>query len=340
MTEGNPNPAASGERRPLGHRLGDLGSQIGRKPPERHLVRRAVQIGVAALIFGFLVFTVVGQWDELKENTEGFEVLWILPSIPLVGLYYALGGLGWDLLARFLGHPLPAARAQMIWGQPLLARYVPGSVLFVMGRILLAEREGIARRTTIAMIVYEVGLAFLSAAIVGAYFLVDHPDLRDDSWRWAVLLVLPCALALFHPRVFEPLSRRGLALLGRDPLNEVLPFRGVVAMLVYYTLYWVILGAAAYFVARSVAYVDLGDLPVIASAQSLAFCAAVLSLVAPGGLGVRDGAFAWAVEVAVGSFVVAAAIAIATRLVMTGVEVLYVGVVTALGRRAGAVTEP
>ena len=53
------------------------------------------------------------------------------------------------------------------------------------------------------------------------------------------------------------------------------------------------------------------------------------------GLGVRDGAFAWAVKVALpgGSFALGAAIAIAARLAMTAVELAYVAAITLAGRR-------
>jgi len=322
------------DRAPLGHRLGDLGSRLGRQPTERHLVRRALQVGLVALILGFLVFTIASQWGELKDRTDGFDAVWLLPSIPLIVTHFVMAGFGWGLLARFMGHPLSPLRAQVVWAQPLLARYVPGSVLFVMGRILLSEREGIPRRTSIAMIAYEVGLSFAAAAAIGGYFFIDHPDLQDQPLRFAALAALPAALVFLHPRVFRPLSTWALAKFGREPLDDVLSFRAVLTMFAYYLLPWVALGGAIYCIAHAVADVDSGDIIPIAAAQALAFCASVLSIVAPGGLGIRDGAFAWAVKVSVGgSFVVGAAIAIAVRLVMTLVEVVYAGVITAIGRR-------
>ena len=65
--------------------------------------------------------------------------------------------------------------------------------------------------------------------------------------------------------------------------------------------------------------------------------AALATLVAPAGLGIRDAAFAWAFKVAApgDSFAVASLIAIVVRGVQTVVEIVYVGVVTALGRREG-----
>src|SRR5919108_4939172 len=104
--------------------------------------RRVVMIGLGALIFAFLIFAVVDQWGELQRRNVRFDPLWLLPATALIGASMVFSALGWDLLVRFLGYPLRPARAQMIWGQSLLARYVPGNVLFVVGRVMLVEREG------------------------------------------------------------------------------------------------------------------------------------------------------------------------------------------------------
>ncbi|MGH2888273.1 MAG: hypothetical protein ACRDNJ_01465, partial [Solirubrobacteraceae bacterium] len=118
-------------------------------------MRLAIQLGIALLIFGFLVLTVVDQWAEIKNKGVHFHVVWLIPAFVVLPLFYALSALGWDFILRFLGYRIGFGRAQVAWGQPLLARYVPGSVLYVLGRVLLSERAGVPRRITIASIVYE-----------------------------------------------------------------------------------------------------------------------------------------------------------------------------------------
>jgi uncharacterized membrane protein YbhN (UPF0104 family) len=63
--------------------------------------------------------------------------------------------------------------------------------------------------------------------------------------------------------------------------------------------------------------------------------AALVTVVAPAGLGIRDAAFAWAVKAALpsNSFAVGAVIAIAVRAVLTVTELAYVGIVTLIARR-------
>ncbi|HKG35341.1 MAG TPA: lysylphosphatidylglycerol synthase domain-containing protein [Solirubrobacterales bacterium] len=327
----------SSQRRPFLHRVGEAGARVGSRPPRRRGVRVAVQIGIVVLIFGFLVLTVVSQWDEVKAEGVEFQVLWLLPAVAVLLCFYVLGALGWDLILRFLGHRIGFVQAQVAWGQPLLARYVPGSVLYVLGRLLLSERAGVPRRTTMASLVYEQAISASAAIAVASYFFISHPDLGDQPLRWAVLLVVPAAVFVLQPRVFGPLADRVLAAFGREPLPATMPLRGVLTMLAYYALNWALAGLGVYLVARSVRDFPLADLPIVGSAQAVGYVAALLTIVAPAGLGVRDAAFAWAVKAALPnrSFAVGSLIAIVVRFVLTAVEVIYAAAVTAIARRRG-----
>jgi glycosyltransferase 2 family protein len=324
-------------RQPLLHRIGEAGAKFGTKPPRSKRVRLAIQLGIAVLVFGFLVLTVVDQWAEIKDKGVHFHVLWLIPAFVILPIFYSLNALGWDLILRFLGYRLGAGRAQVAWGQPLLARYVPGSVLYVLGRVLLSERVGVPRRLTIASIVYEQALQATSAIIVAAYFLISHPDLQGQPLRWAILLLIPVLVSLLHPRVFGPLANRVLRAFGREPLPEVMSLRGVITVMAFYTLNWGVIALGIWCVARSVSGISTSDILTVGSAQAFGYVAALVTLVAPAGLGIRDAAFAWAVKVATpdNSFAVASLIAIVVRGVLTVVEVIYVGIVTVMGRREG-----
>ena len=324
-------------RQPLLHRLGEAGARIGSKPPRSRGVRLAIQVGLAVLIFGFLVLTVIDQWSEIQSEGVHFHVIWLLPAVVILSSFYVFSALGWDIMLRFLGYKIGFGRAQVAWGQPLLARYVPGSILYVLGRVLLSEKAGVPRRITIASIVYEQAISATSAIVVAAYFIIKHPDLQGTPLRFAVLLLIPAAIAILHPKVFGPLANRLLGAFGRDPLPTLIPLRGVLLLIVFYSLNWVVVAFGIYFTARSVLYIPFNDLLLVGSAQAIGYFAALVTLVLPAGLGARDAAFAWAVKAALPSrsFALGSLISIVVRGVMTVGELIYVAVVTILGRREG-----
>lgn len=324
-------------RQPLLHRIGEAGARFGTRPPRSRRVRLAIQIGLAALIFGFLVLTVIDQWSEIQSEGLHFQVAWLLPGVVIIVVYFIFSAFGWELTLRFLGYRIGFGRAQVAWGQPLLARYVPGSVLYVLGRVLLSERAGVPRRISITSIVYEQAISATSAIVVAAYFIIKHPDLQGVPERWAVLLLIPLAIVLMHPRVFGPLANRVLKAFGRDPLPVFIPLRGIIALVVYYSLNWIVVSFGIWSIARSVTNIPFEDVLLVGSAQAIGYFAALVTLVAPAGLGVRDAAFAWAVKAALPgrSFALGSLIALAVRGVMTVAELVYVAGVTAMGRREG-----
>ncbi|MEZ5076415.1 MAG: lysylphosphatidylglycerol synthase transmembrane domain-containing protein [Solirubrobacterales bacterium] len=317
--------------------MGEAGARIGRRPPRSRKVRLALQVGIVVVIFGFLVLTVVNQWSEIRSEGVHFHLVWLVPALIVLPIFFMASAFGWDLILRSLGQPIGFGEAQVAWGQPLLARYVPGSVLYILGRLLLSERSGVPRRITLASFVYEQAISATSAVAIAAYFIIKHPDLQGQPLRWAVLLLIPIAIVMLSPRVFGPLADRVLRAFGREPLPTVIPLRRVLALLVFYSCNWVVVAVAIYCIARSVTYIAPSDFMLVGSAQAIGYFVALVTVVFPAGLGVRDAAFAWAVKAAVpgGSFAIGSLVAIAVRAVMTVGELIYVGVVTALGRRMG-----
>ena len=75
--------------------------------------------------------------------------------------------------------------------------------------------------------------------------------------------------------------------------------RSIIGLLAFYLMNWVVITVGTYCVARSVSNVPVDEMFTVGSAQALGYVAALATLVAPAGLGVRDAVFAWAVKGAV-----------------------------------------
>jgi len=291
-----------------------------------------VQYGLAALIFGFLLFFVVRQWNELPDFDWRFSPGWLALAIVCVVLFYTFQGELWRVVIHSLGEHIDPRPGRAVWGKSLLARYVPTNVLLVVGRVVMAERHGVPKRVTLASVVYELALALATAVIVGAYFVIELPELDGRPGRFAVLALIPAVLVVVHPRVFEPLAGFALRKLGRDPLPRVLPFGRVLQLCLAYLVCWVTIGLGLFAFAAALHPVDLSDLPYVASSYPVAFCVAVLTFIVPSGIGTRDAALAASMAVVLPG-AVATAIAVAFRILQTLVELLYVATVVALGRR-------
>jgi uncharacterized membrane protein YbhN (UPF0104 family) len=329
-----PEEAPSDTGRTLLERAGTAAAGIGDRGPKHPLARAAIQWGLAALIFGFLIVFVLRQWSKLPDFDWRFSPGWLaVAAVAVLGFYVAQAEF-WRLMVHALGESIPARPARAIWGKSILARYVPTNVLMLVSRVVMADRHGVAKRVTLASVVYELGLQFGTALIVGAYFVIQLPSLDDQPARYAVLVLIPAVLIGFHPRVFTPLSNWALRKLGREPLPKALGFRRVLEFIVLYIVAWAIVGLGVFAFASALHPLDASDLPYVAASYPVAFCVAVLTFVVPSGLGTRDAALATALAaVPTLGGTVATAIAVGFRLFQTALELLYVAAVTGLGRR-------
>jgi glycosyltransferase 2 family protein len=294
--------------------------------------RVVLQWGIAALIFGFLIAFVVRQWNQLPDFNWRFSPGWLVVSLLAVGLFYAVQPEIWRLILTTLGEHIDPRPGRAVWGKSLLARYVPTNVLMLVGRIVMADRYGVAKRVCLASIVYELGLSFGTAVIVGAYFVIELPSLHHYPARYGVLAVIPLVLVALHPRVFFPLANFALRKLGREPLPRPLSFRSILGFCGMYIVCWALIGLGVCAFASALHPLAASDFPYVAAAYPVAFCVAVLTFIVPSGLGTRDAALATAMA-AVLAGTVATAIAVAFRIFQTGVELLYVGTVVGLARR-------
>ena len=284
-----------------------------------------------ALVAIFLVAFIATQWGRLPDYDWEFRPAWLLVSAAGVGLFYVIQCEAWRMILRSLGEDLDARTGRAIWGKSLVARYVPTNALMVVGRVVMAEKHGVSKRGCLASIVYEAGLAVVTAVIVGAYFVIDLPRLEDEPARYAILVVVPLALVVLHPRVFRPLADFALRKLGRQPLPATLPFGRVLELAVVYFAGWVAMGVAVVGFAAALHPLEAEDVAYAAAAYPVAFCAAVVTFVAPGGLGTRDAALAIALA-AVLPGAVATAIAVGFRIFQTLIELLWIAAVAALAR--------
>jgi len=122
-----------------------------------------------------------------------------------------------------------------------VGKYLPGSVWPVVSQMEFGRRQGIARRTMLAANVITLALSLTVALILAAVLLpLSSPDALGRFW-WTFLLLPPLA-ACVHPRTLPALLDRLFRLIKREPLNQRMTGRSVVAAMLWSALSWLLLG--------------------------------------------------------------------------------------------------
>jgi glycosyltransferase 2 family protein len=285
---------------------------------------RALQIAAGVLVVGLAARSILLNWQSLRTQPIEwhFSTGWIALSVLVV--FIAYGGLieAWRRVVLSMGERLEFFQATRIWFLASLGKYVPGKLWAVAGAAILAQRAGVDPSVAVAGALVLQALALASGAVAVAVT-------AREAFQAVGPGVVPLAL------VIVALSVSGIVMLGSQPLldriNRILPaslprLRAVGPMMlaaafVANLFAWGAYGLALVFLAKGLLPdLHLGLLQAI-GVFTCSYLVGFIAVFAPGGLGPRESVFLLMLAGEIG-LKPAAALALASRLLLTGTEVL------------------
>jgi len=277
------------------------------------------------------------EWPEITSGKWQFDIPWLIVSLFMLLSLYLGHACGWLIILKRFNHPVPFLPGLYVWCKSLLARYIPGNVMMVLGRVMMIEPYGVPKRVSLTSVAYEQALLLSSAATVIAVALPLWPKLQNFSqWIWLVLVVPPLAVIFLHPAVLNKVGNFALRKLKRETIEDFLPFKDIVGIFFFYCIFWIVAGMGLFAMAQTVTYVSWSNFPIFVASTPLAWLSSVLFFISPSGLGVREGVYAYTLDFAFPdssgepSLAIASAFAIIIRFWQTLVEIVAVAVVMAL----------
>lgn len=268
-----------------------------------NLLRRGIGVLITFAILVWMLKPVVQRWDQVRERV--WETNWtrvLAASLMFAAFLFLFRALAWRRILIGFGHRLPVAAATRIWSTSELARYLPGVIWQVVGRVYLVRRYGVSGSVCSASQVLELVLFLLANIVLAVSCLVwlGHKLLHGVASQWliAAAAMIPVLFVLVHPKVFYPLANRVMARLGKPAIGRRLRFRELCGMLLWAWLGLVWQSLAIWLVVSGPLQLQFTKWWVVAGAYSLAWCAGFLAVWAPGGLGVRELVFVTAMDLA------------------------------------------
>ena len=240
----------------------------------------------------------------LVENISSLPALaWTssrvyLSALAAVGAYVAsliVSFAVWHLILRDVGENSRVAAALGIGMISQFAKYVPGNVAHLIGRVALARRYGFGTIRVGLSMTIEIGCSVLASAIITlfAFGVVGRPGLDIGSQApGPVTLVLFASCALIVPLAAVQVLKRWRPEFLRRQLDRAAitaPSATVfVGCFLLYLLVFLILGLVLYLVVLGVFEATPAPFWFITGVFAFAWVAGFLTPGAPGGLGVRE----------------------------------------------------
>ncbi len=265
-----------------------------------HLLRAAVVLG----IFTWMLRPVFQQWEQVRGPILSTNWMHFALAALMFALFlFVFRAMAWRRILQGLGHRLSVAAAARVWSLSELARYLPGAIWQVVGRVYLTRPYGVSGAVSSASQILELAL-FLLANILLALTCLLGAGLRripPDQRHWVFLAAgfVPVLLVLLHPKVFYGLLNGLLRKLGKPPILQRLPKRMLAAIVGWNMLGLLWQAAALFILTYSVLGLSLDKWYVVAGAYCLAWTIGfTLGFLSPGGLGVREAVFITTMQVA------------------------------------------
>ena len=297
-------------------------------------------MAIAAVFYTLLVVFLArylrgADWSQLAGLELAFWYL--LASVPFSLGSRLLQPVAWSVLIRGYGDRPPGyAKITRVYATSWLGRYIPGKVAGIGAKIFFGRDHGVRASTLAATSIAEAVLQ-LTTALALAFLLIglwgDTLVLADHLRLLAMAAMLAMAL-LLAPPVFNRVIAWAGSLVKRTPGPAAgrVSVRVLAASATLYMLIHAMSGPSIYFVLRAM-YPEITAIliPELTAAVLIAGTLGTLAVIAPAGLGVREGILI----VLLASFMprpVAVAGALLLRFWSIAMDLLYLVVAVALDR--------
>ncbi len=198
---------------------------------------KAVRFIYLAGLGGLIAWVVWSRWPEVAELLRGARPLLLAASLAASFVLILIGALFWTVSLRVQGHRAPSSEvfrlAALATSRSLLARYIPGSVWFAVGRVGLLRHAGLPLGPLSATAVLEMATSLTVVIICGLAVLgISGAVPGGAGWMIALAIAL---LATASPA----LGGRVLAWwAARRGMGVSLTWRGYVMLIAVNVLFW------------------------------------------------------------------------------------------------------
>jgi uncharacterized membrane protein YbhN (UPF0104 family) len=267
-------------------------------------VRGVLGFGITVTIFVLICTPIARRWDSISDRIA--TIHWsrfCLAASMFAFFLLVFRAMVWRRILIGFGHHLPVAPALRIWSTSELARYLPGVIWQVAGRVYLVKPYGVRGSHCSASQILELSIFLLANLLVAIACLVwlgiKEFSGAAERWLYVAMALVPVLVFLLHPHVLYRLMNGILRRLGKPLIVPRMGFGTLAGLLVWSMVGIVWQSLAIWLLVEE----PLNGLPlakwwVIAGTYCLAWCAGFLAFWAQGGLGVRELVFIGALSVA------------------------------------------
>ena len=302
----------------------------------RARVLTIVKWAAAVVALAFLVWSIAKQWDEIVHDFARLDVATVTVGVVFTIVALVANMLSWRAMMAASGYRVRLAAASSIFFVGQLGKYIPGGVWSIAAQAELGRAHGLQRTGSAVAALASMLVSMVTAAIVGivAVLLASSTGFATFWWLIPVIII---GLVCLTPPVLGRLVAIAFRVLRRPPQDTTLSWSGTVMSLVWSLAMWVAYGVQATVVLRAFGADSPALFPVAIGAYAVAWLVGFVIVIAPAGIGPREGILVLLLGSVAGG-AAPFALAVISRVFMTIGDVVLAGVGAVLAARHRRVT--
>ena len=299
------------------------------KRVHRQFFRRIVTV---LMVFGISVSMAIAGW-KLFQSVDwlSLRAVWTLPvAFAIAIIYRVVNAYGWAIVLRAMGKTVNNAAVIRVWLFAESSRWLPGSVWGYVSRASMANSIGVTTSVAVASMLVEIMLVIAAAsfiAILGCVYYWQHLMQNINAWcNGPTIFIGAGCLAVFSAAIF--LKRSMISKKFRDVTSKLtmlqktkLHHKTIWLAFAFFVTMNILNGGISWIVSLSVAKSENVPVVAIVCATAAAWLVGFFAIFSPGGLVVRETAFATMLLVWL-PYSESIAIAVLARLLQFGAEAL------------------
>lgn len=252
-------------------------------------VRLALQAAFLAAVLFFWGRAVYANWDQLAGVAWQVNALLLAASAILALAHLPLTALIWRQALRFVGIDVSARWALKAYLVSQLGRYIPGGVWDVAGRVYISADSGLPKGKVSVTILVEMVLGVVTGALIFVGSLAFWDQALPVEAVFVSVAFIAAGLAALHPAILGPLLNLAARLLKREAVWLPMSYGQILLLAVYHLAVRLLVGLAFFLFAAALTPMEWRLLPVFAGIFVAAWVMGFVVMLAPQGLGVREG---------------------------------------------------
>lgn len=239
-------------------------------------------------IYISLVFLVIALLKaDYLHIPKIHNILKLILSIILLFMGFIIQGIAWKKILTQYGYAINTSNSIVSFGLSVFGKYIPGKLWIILGKAFyLKQRYDYAVDKTITISLSDQFICLWSGLLLGSVGLFYcNFNIYVNLFVLAAFLALTATI--FYNRIHTLVKKILDRILKKEIDIPYIPVNKIFKCLPYYFLFWLCFSLGFFFFADSL---DLNNLNLkLVFAFPLAATIGILVILAPGGLGIREG---------------------------------------------------